>query len=569
MPRKIAAVGYVRMSTDKQETSPEQQRFEIEAFADANNYRIDRWYEDLGISGDRTDKRLQFQQMIADGSDGKFIAILCWNQDRFGRFDAIEAGRWIHPLREAGVHLATVTDGVIDWHSMAGRITYNVVQEGKHQFLRDLSANVTRAMNGLANAGKWVAGVPPVGYVVDDDKMLQLGPAEDVALVQEIFRRYAAGESLRNIAQWLRDKGIKSPKGKTWTTTGISNVLKNERYLGYMIYNQRSSSKYRDGSPNPKGRMKTLPRSEWTIIEDTHPAIVDRETFDVVQELLKTNTRKTHPNPDKLTALSGILRCGKCGYGMFCDRSNGVPQYTCYSYRERPGECERFTIREADGLRVILTAMKTEYFDVVLSDANINAVRERMREILHGTDGTEPASTILGAQLAKLDSQIDQARTRLVEVSNDMIEHVERRLRELQDQRDSVARSLAMATSGPEKALDGIERQVEAASAWMSKLEAIADTDYDGNTVNRMLREFIDRVELDMHREQWGPSGKRFRCVINGGRIWLKSSEFGLIETSESCHEHLASTETSESRKERRSADGPYRHSHRSPRGSV
>ncbi|MEM0926437.1 MAG: recombinase family protein [Planctomycetota bacterium] len=523
MPR-ITAVGYVRMSTDKQETSPEQQRAEIQSFAEANNYRIDRWYEDLGVCGDRTDKRLQFQQMISAGSEGKFTAILCWNQDRFGRFDAIEAGRWIHPLREAGVHLATVTDGVIDWHSMAGRITYNVVQEGKHQFLRDLSANVSRAMNSMASAGLWVTGTPPVGYIVDEDRRLQLGADEDVVLVRELFRRYVDGESLRQLSKWLSDQGIKSPKGKAWTSTGIAGVLKNERYLGYMVYNQRTSSKYRDET-NPKGRIKTLPRSEWTIVENTHPPIIDRETFDAAQELLKSNTRKTHPNPAELTALSGVLRCGKCGYGMFCDRSNGVPQYTCYSYRQRPGECERYTVKEADALRMILTALRVEYFDVVLTESSVNAIRDRMREILSGTDDTEPASKLLEAQLSKVATQIDQAKKRLIEVSPDMIEHVEEKLRELQSQRDSLQRSLEMASEKPDKVLEGIDQRIEDAFSWLKDLEEIADTDYDGTTVSRMLRQLVDRVELDVVREQWGPTGKRFRCHITGGRIWLKSAE--------------------------------------------
>jgi len=63
-----------------------------------------------GISGDATEKRLDFQRMIADASGRRdFEAILCWDQDRFGRFDSVEAGFWIHPLRKAGVKLVTVT----------------------------------------------------------------------------------------------------------------------------------------------------------------------------------------------------------------------------------------------------------------------------------------------------------------------------------------------------------------------------------------------------------------------------------------------------------------------------
>lgn len=92
------------MSTDKQDDSPEQQRAEILKLAEREGCRIIRWYEDHAISGAKTHKRKGFRQMIRDAKGaGEFKAILCWDQDRFGRFDSIEAGEWVSPLRRAGV----------------------------------------------------------------------------------------------------------------------------------------------------------------------------------------------------------------------------------------------------------------------------------------------------------------------------------------------------------------------------------------------------------------------------------------------------------------------------------
>jgi DNA invertase Pin-like site-specific DNA recombinase len=112
--KAVPAAGYVRMSDDKQETSLKQQRQEIHRYAEKEGYQVVRWYTDEGISGDDTERRIQFKRMIGDASIGEFEAILCWDQDRFGRFDLLEAGKWISPLRDAGVHLATVTQGRID-----------------------------------------------------------------------------------------------------------------------------------------------------------------------------------------------------------------------------------------------------------------------------------------------------------------------------------------------------------------------------------------------------------------------------------------------------------------------
>ena len=110
----IPAVAYMRMSSDKQETSPKQQRDAIEACAEQRGYRITDWYVDEGISGDATEKRLQFQRMISDAAHSRWKFIIVWNQDRFGRFNSLEAGHWVYPLVQAGVSLVTTDQGVID-----------------------------------------------------------------------------------------------------------------------------------------------------------------------------------------------------------------------------------------------------------------------------------------------------------------------------------------------------------------------------------------------------------------------------------------------------------------------
>ena len=132
----IPAVAYYRMSTDRQDTSIASQRNEVEQYAAKHGYTIVREYKDEGISGDATDKRRGFLRMIADANDrGDFEAILCWDQDRFGRFHSLEAGYWIHPLMKAGIHLATIAQGRIAWDEFTGRLMFAIQQEGKNQFL--------------------------------------------------------------------------------------------------------------------------------------------------------------------------------------------------------------------------------------------------------------------------------------------------------------------------------------------------------------------------------------------------------------------------------------------------
>jgi len=101
----MRVVAYVRMSTGKQETSPARQRDEIAKVVRAKGYTLVETYEDLARSGGLTSRRAGFLRMIADAKAKRFERIVCYDLSRFGRFDSIEAGQYIQPLRDAGVTL--------------------------------------------------------------------------------------------------------------------------------------------------------------------------------------------------------------------------------------------------------------------------------------------------------------------------------------------------------------------------------------------------------------------------------------------------------------------------------
>src|SRR5262249_34953306 len=139
----------------------------VQTYAADHGYHIIRWYIDDAISGNDTRKRRDFLRMIDDAqTKGDFKAIICWDGKRFGRFDSIEYGHYVFPLREAGVVLPDGTEGVIDWNDPTTRIVENVHQEGRHKDLRDISANVARGQLGAATAGGWL-GSPPYAYRLD------------------------------------------------------------------------------------------------------------------------------------------------------------------------------------------------------------------------------------------------------------------------------------------------------------------------------------------------------------------------------------------------------------------
>ncbi|MCX7428823.1 MAG: recombinase family protein, partial [Planctomycetia bacterium] len=307
------AVAYIRMSSDRQEASPDQQRAEVAKLAKREGYRSIREYFDDGISGDATEKRKAFQRMIADAEEkGDFAAILCWSQDRFGRFDSIEAGRWIYPLRQAGVWLHTVAEGAIDWNDFTGRVMYGIVQEGKHQFLVDLSKNVLRGKIDAAKQGRGSA-LPPWGmdraYYDPTGNLVKQVPygecfskprgwamrfvascdVEAVETVRWIFDTFAERDcGMGWIAGDLNRRGVKSPKGTTWSIQTIQGILTRRVYSGANVFGTNRYGKYHHLGGNGEaatGRSKSR-GGEPIIVEGIHDALVEPDEFERCQRKL-------------------------------------------------------------------------------------------------------------------------------------------------------------------------------------------------------------------------------------------------------------------------------------------
>jgi DNA invertase Pin-like site-specific DNA recombinase len=311
------------MSTGKQEASIPAQREAVRKLAEREGYHILREYSDEGISGDDTEKRTEFLRMCRDAKEvGDFDVILCWDQDRFGRFDTLDAGYWIKPLRDAGVQLVTVAQGRINWEDFSGRLIYTVQQEGKHQFLVDMSRNVVRGQLARARRGEWMGGTVPYAYRLHNKKLV-LGPEEEIRIVRWMFTEYAFhGATLGDLMDRLNADKIPSPKGKLWLRNSVRLILVRPLYTGLMVWNRRTGGKYHEvkgGEIVTAGRLRGGVRmngqDEWITCEAPHLAIVDKDVFETVQKKLVENRDLSTPGRNKrLFLLTGLLFCGHgCG----------------------------------------------------------------------------------------------------------------------------------------------------------------------------------------------------------------------------------------------------------------
>jgi len=571
------AVGYVRRSTTRQEMSLTDQRTAIEKYAAEHGYCIRRWYEDDGISGDDTDKRAGFQQMHNAATNGAdFDAILVWDQSRFGRFDSIEAGLWIHPLRKAGVRLVTVVDGPIDWNDFTGRVIYSLKQEGKHQFLIDLAHNATRGMISTAKEGYLCGQIAPYGYdrmAVDanGDHQLRirngeqvgkpkswkitLVPSDDpqkVEIVKWLFTTYAEqDESLRSLAAQLNRRGVPSPRAGgmlsgrpvagNWHASTVRTILENEVYAGTLTYAKKAVGKYchvsagdvKRRSADGAHRSKTRRNADEEIIRipNTFEALVDEATWKAVSLRLRARKRRTTPKrtsrPD-CYLLSGLVVCGCCGkpmYGTCTSRArNGKRnerfRYVCSTYnqfgnRDRNGVgCYWTSVDQAALLSLLLRKIQ----ESVLVSGNREELERRIRARLETRQHTAPiAVNDVRKQLEKLDREIDRAADRLLKSPDNLVDVLAPKLTAMRNERQRVQEQLNDAKERSQP-ID-IDAEVKAVADHLWSIEQELDSAKPAR-LRELMRRMVDRIDLQFDKV---PKGKRTSLRLSKGVIRLNS----------------------------------------------
>jgi DNA invertase Pin-like site-specific DNA recombinase len=499
------------MSSGKQEASPSQQRDAIANLANKHNCRVIREYYDDAISGDDTAKRKSFQQMVADAEKlGDFQVILCWDQDRFGRFDSIEAGRWIYPLREAGVRLITVAQGQIDWNDFAGRLVYSIQQEAKHQFLRDLARNSLRGLIARVKQGLWPGGTAPYGYEIDDAGRLILGDPQEVATVREIFRMRLEGLGYRVLAHKLNQTGIAAPSGGKWSHDAVRLILNREAYCGVVTLGGRRQGKYFTASndevtPVIRGiKGKTTA----TRFENAHPAIIDPDTFHAGQALQKTHPKAHCRGESEGAPLAGLLHCGYCGsvmYAQSLQRKSGqrFPNYVWGTYHKGHG-CG-YCVVPQDG---VLTAVVDTIREKVLlgsEDALLQFIKEALR-VRGAQECQQTESKDVLRRITALDKQISQATDRLVNVDESLVPLVEQKLLDLRKERAALQEQIRPQQASAKTP----DAQQIAANIW--RFDALLRNGSPAQ-VRNALSKMVERVTLEFEPRPKNKRGQSYRFV--------------------------------------------------------
>jgi DNA protecting protein DprA len=537
------AVAYLRMSSDKQERSVEGQRAEVEKYAARHGYRIVREYVDEGISGDATEKRAAFRQMLRDAAErGDFRAVLCWDQDRFGRFDPLEAGYWVKPLRDAGVYLETVAQGRIDWEDFAGRIIYAVQQEGKHAFLVDMSRTSTRGSLAAARRGQWLGGATPYGFRLES-KRLAPGDPEQIAVVLWLFRTYAEDDdaSLGELARRLNERGVRGPGGKMWHKTTIQKLLDNPLYAGDMVWNRRHEGKYhavRGGeivAERNRAGLSYHTRDNWVIVSNAHEALVPRDLWDRVRRKRVEKKPPRTPHRDRgRFLLTGLLVCKGCGGPMHgcvnvnrdrdrkgrlrSDRIRTYRLYICGRYNQHgKAGCRCNTVQE----KRVVAALVRKLCDDFLDPANLARLREELTRRLEARRQGDPADAgRLRRRVADLERKVDQGTEGYLEAPRHLRPGLAAKLDQWKQELDAARSDLDAALRETAPAGPTVEQALAQLGKLREQFQAA-----DPAKLRAVFRQMVSRVELWFDHVPYGKTRKgepRERSVVARGLVHLR-----------------------------------------------
>lgn len=387
---------YLRLSNDdgdnRESNSIASQRAIIQSFIDKHDDMVLQGeYLDDGYTGTNFE-RPGFKHLLEDSDAGIINCVVCKDLSRLGR-NYVQTGLYLEqyfPLK--GVRFIAINDNYDSINSnsdndfmMPIRNLFNA------NYSKDISKKVRSAFRAKQNAGEFVGAFASYGYIKDpNDRHKLIVDEEAAAIVRRIFSLYNQGQGKISIAHTLNDENIPCPSeykklkglrytnchrmGYTtyWTYSTIHKILGNEMYIGVLVQNKTERRTVR-------GKATKMSSDEWIRVKDTHEAIIDMETWNITQELLKRRGRQ--PNfSSEVGLFAGFIRCGDCGRAMAKIRKRNEIHYVCGTYKWYTSkQCSSHSIKERMLESLILEKLNEEM--VKLDDEDFTRPKSEKRKV--------------------------------------------------------------------------------------------------------------------------------------------------------------------------------------------
>ena len=419
---------------------------------------------DDGFSGS-TFERPSFQKMIEDVKAGRTDCIIVKDLSRFGR-NYLDAGEYIEKIFPfLGVRFIAVND---NYDSLGDKkasddliIPFkNLINEA---YCRDISVKIRSQLEIKRKNGQFLGSFAAFGYLKDEQNKNKLVVDQYAAdIVRDIFKWKLEGVSPQDIADALNKLGVLSPMeykrslGMKFTTSFKTNakavwsagtvirILKNPIYTGVLIQGKETTPSYK------VHKRVTKDESEWSVIEDSHEAIISKIDFDSVQKVLKCDTRRS-PGGKAVGLFSGMIFCGDCGASMVRKTvPAGEKKYVYYicSAHKQDKSCSPHRIRDITLEEIVLDSLKQHISEVV-----------DMSELLEITD-TAPLRT---AQAQKVQRQLDKKHEEYEKLQKLLMSLYENLADDIIDREEytRLKASFTVRADEGEKQMDALREQLE------------------------------------------------------------------------------------------------------------
>lgn len=346
----VPAVAYVRMSTDHQKYSTENQLDIIRNYATARGLQILRVFEDYGKSGLRIEGREALQKLMAEVKSGQadFKVILVYDVSRWGRFqDADEGGYYEFECTRAGIQVHYCGEQFENDGSISSNLLKTVKRVMAGEYSRELSVKVFAGQCRLVELGYRQGGAAGYGLrrvLIDEhgnpkgqlsrgeQKSLQTdrvvlipGPDREQDVVRRMYRMFVeGGRSEREIAGTLNADGHLTDLGRPWTRASVHQILTNEKYIGNNVYNKVSFKL--------KQRRVVNPRDMWIRAKGAYPAILDEALFLRARKIVDARSHR-FTDDELLEALSKVLKRKGVLSGLIIDEQKSLPSSSAFCHR--------------------------------------------------------------------------------------------------------------------------------------------------------------------------------------------------------------------------------------------
>jgi len=383
---------YARLSkddgdADKESNSISNQLQMLRYHAKEKGFEVIGEYVDDGFSG-TTFNRPDLNRMIEDAmADTEPSGIMVKDMSRFGRNNAMFMYYVEEIFPNNDILFIALNDDVDTRFEENEMMPFKSIMN--EYYARDTSKKIRSVKKTTALNGGFCGSFAPYGYRVDPENKRKLLIDPDTApIVKRIFELSKQGSSVHQIARTLCEDGVLIPRayramknGKLETSTGfkyptdwvgknVKMILENQVYLGHMVSHKTQTKSFKNKKPVP------VPKEDWIVVKNTHEAIIDEETFELVQKFISVKKRPNKTGRPNMFV--GLVKCPDCGRNMAFSNPNGKePRFRCRTYARNSNLCTTHAISYDALVQIVMSDIQKHIRNMeALGDQFIEEMQE-------------------------------------------------------------------------------------------------------------------------------------------------------------------------------------------------